>query len=51
MTCFQHHQPVTCRSQFTYDALADIEVIKVKMDSVVELFISGTQGQGFRACP
>jgi hypothetical protein len=30
--------------------LAGIEVIKVKMDSVVDMFVSGTQGQGFSAC-
>jgi hypothetical protein len=44
-------QPVTCRSQLSYAVLAGIEVIKVKMDSDVETFISGTQGQGFGACP
>ena len=41
----------TCRSQISYAILEGIEIIKVRMESAVETFISETQGQGFRACP
>jgi len=33
------------------NVLSDIEVSKAKMDSVLETFLSETQGQSLSACP
>lgn len=41
----------SCRSLFCYAILAGIEIIRVRMEGVIETFSSGTQGRIFRSCP